>query len=296
MYKDPFLEYEELLLREIHRPSTVHRFFWVLKFLSLYLILSGTIFSILLGAMNFSAYSNRVLSWIDPSRFDAIRSDLEWAIQKSSIEVHASDATHEEQQDSVELITEKMAAIEPGIVYNRNYSPSRLLWNIMPWEYDHATFQVTPYENRIIIPKLGKNIPLIDVNHDSNASFSEMHEVFMEELKKWIVRYPGTARPGEVGNAFIFWHSSNYPWIQSQYNDVFALLDTLVTGDEIIVFYNQKKWIYKITDRAIVKPGDMKTLNARDPYKKELSLMTCWPVGTTLERIILFAELVEDTK
>jgi sortase (surface protein transpeptidase) len=40
----------------------------------------------------------------------------------------------------------------------------------------------------------------------------------------------------------------------------------------------------------------MKTLNARDPYKKELSLMTCWPVGTTLERIILFAELVEDTK
>jgi len=31
-----------------------------------------------------------------------------------------------------------------------------------------------------------------------------MHNVFMEELKKGIVRYPGTALPGEIGNAFIF--------------------------------------------------------------------------------------------
>lgn len=108
-----------------------------------------------------------------------------------------------------------------------------------------------------------------------------------------MVRYPGTAKPGEVGNVFIFGHSSNYPWVQSQYNDVFALLDTLATGDEVIIFYNQEKFIYKITDRAIVKPGDIATLNARDPSKKELSLMTCWPIGTTLERIILFAELVE---
>jgi len=84
--------------------------------------------------------------------------------------------------------------------------------------------------------------------------------------------------------------------VQSQYNDVFALLDTLSTGDEVIVFYNQQKFVYTITDRAIVKPGDMNTLNARDPKKKELSLMTCWPVGTTLERIILFAELVEDNE
>jgi LPXTG-site transpeptidase (sortase) family protein len=69
------------------------------------------------------------------------------------------------------------------------------------------------------------------------------------------------------------------------------LLDTLQTNDEIIIFYNQKKFVYKITDRAIVKPGDVHVLESRDPTKKELSLMTCWPIGTTLERIILFAEL-----
>lgn len=108
-----------------------------------------------------------------------------------------------------------------------------------------------------------------------------------------MVRYPGTARPGEAGNAFIFGHSSNYPWIPSDYNDVFALLDTLENGDEIIVYYDQQKYVYRITDRAIVEPGDTDVLSARDPSKKEISLMTCWPVGTALERYIIFGELVE---
>lgn len=108
------------------------------------------------------------------------------------------------------------------------------------------------------------------------------------------MRYPGTARPGEAGNAFIFGHSSNYPWVISEYNDVFALLNTLSTGDDIVVYYDQKKYTYRITDRAIVDPGDTKVLSARDPKKKEISLMTCWPVGTTLERYIIFGELVQN--
>ena len=53
------------------------------------------------------------------------------------------------------------------------------------------------------------------------------------------------------------------------------------------------KYVYHVTDRATVKPGDVKTLESRDKTKKELSLMTCWPVGTALERLIIFAELVE---
>lgn len=109
-----------------------------------------------------------------------------------------------------------------------------------------------------------------------------------------MVRYPGTAEPGQVGNAFIFGHSSNYPWVQSEYNEVFALLDQLQKDDEIIIYYQQKKYTYLVSDRITVKPGDVKALEARDPTKKELSLMTCWPIGTTLERMIIFAELKED--
>jgi LPXTG-site transpeptidase (sortase) family protein len=74
---------------------------------------------------------------------------------------------------------------------------------------------------------------------------------------------------------------------------VFALLDTLTDGDEIIVYYHQEQYTYRVTDRATVEPGDTTVLSKRDPNKKELSLMTCWPVGTALERYIIFATLVE---
>ncbi len=74
---------------------------------------------------------------------------------------------------------------------------------------------------------------------------------------------------------------------------MFALLDKLEKGDEIIIYYYQKKFVYKVTEHREVKPGDVKTLESRDNSKKELSLMTCWPVGTTLDRLIVFAELDE---
>ena len=240
--------------------------------------------------LNFSAYSAMVTNWVNPDLMATRQGDIESALMSSSIAVHAADMG--DLQDSIETITTKVAITDPDIVYARSYDSDRLLSGITPASAD-VTFSVTPYENRIIIPRLGKNIPLVDVEHDADAKFGEMQDVFMEELKKWVVRYPGTARPGEVGNAFIFGHSSNYPWIASEYNDVFALVDTLIDGDEIIVYYNQHKYTYRITDRATVRPGDTRVLSSRDPNKKELSIMTCWPIGTTLERYIIFAELVE---
>ena len=243
-----------------------------------------------MGLLNFSAYSAMVTNWVNPDLMATRQGDIESALSSSSIAVHAADLIG--SQDSIETITAKVAISDPDIVYARSYDSDRLLSGITPSSSD-ATFSVTPYENRIIIPRLGKNIPLVDVEHDAGAKFGEMQDVFMEELKKGVVRYPGTAQPGEVGNTFIFGHSSNYPWVQSEYNDVFALIDTLVDGDEIIVYYNQQKYTYRITDRATVRPGDTRVLSARDPTKKELSIMTCWPIGTTLERYIIFAELVE---
>jgi LPXTG-site transpeptidase (sortase) family protein len=71
------------------------------------------------------------------------------------------------------------------------------------------------------------------------------------------------------------------------------MIDTLEKNDEIVIFYNQKKLVYRVTDKVTVKPGDVKALQARDQTKKELSLMTCWPIGTTLERILVFSELIE---
>lgn len=264
------------------------------KFVTSYILLSGTIFGVLMGTVNYSAYSARISHWINPNAYAQSSEAISEIIENSTTQINGA-AQMDSEIEHRAIIEEKIAAKNPEMVYSRSYGADNLLSNIPLASAEKASFAVNPQENRIIIPRLGKNIPLLDVDHDADTPFEEIHEVFMEELKNGIVRYPGTAKPGEAGNAFIFGHSSNYPWVKSKYNDVFALLDTLKNGDEIIVYYNQKKFVYKVTERAVVKPGDTKVLKNRDPKKKEISLMTCWPIGTTLERLIIFGELVEET-
>jgi len=89
------------------------------------------------------------------------------------------------------------------------------------------SLEITPYEDRILIPRIGKNIPLVNVEHFDASNSEEWHKIFMKELEKGIIKYPGSADPGTEGNSFIFGHSSNYPWAKGDYNNVFALLNEL---------------------------------------------------------------------
>ena len=289
--QDPLLDYE----RYARKHNFFHSFKRTCSYVVSYLLLSGSIFLVLLVWLNYSAYSNRIINWVNPDALIYARDEVNSLLTSAtSVPVHASEDTAVENKENLDALTSKILTSDPSIIYSREYKPQELIASIqesdLKWSFDLA-----PYENRIIIPRIGENIPLVNVTIDRGANFETMHEVFMEELKKWVVRYPWTAEPGQEGNVFIFWHSSNYPWVKSQYNSVFALLDKLEIGDEIIIYYFQKKYVYTVKEQAIVKPGDVKTLESRDHSKKELSLMTCWPVGTTLERIIVFAELTEES-
>ena len=114
----------------------------------------------------------------------------------------------------------------------------------------------------------------------------------MQELENGVIRYPGSSTPWNDWTTFIFWHSSNFPWIKWDYNDVFALLDKVEFDDEIIIYYNQKKYIYKIREKKVISPWDVWVLE-RNKKKSELTLMTCWPIWTTLNRLIVVWDIVE---
>lgn len=264
-----------------------------LAFVVRYFAVSGTVFAVLLVGANLSAYTTIVLDWVSPESVKATSAAVAEGIMKSKITAYANESESGSEMAAIEEAeTLKKKLEESNVVVKENIlSPKKLVPAKPQITVD---FDIVPYENRIIVPKIGKNVPLVDVDTGSNFDFDHMENIFMKELEKGVLRYPGTARPGENGNAFIFGHSSNFPWMPGQYNQVFALLDKLVYGDEVIVYYNQKKYVYVINEKQIVKPGDIKILN-RDPNRKELSLMTCWPIGTTLKRMVVFAELKEAT-
>lgn len=153
---------------------------------------------------------------------------------------------------------------------------------------------VTPPDNRLIIPKLDKNVPIIESDPEKllNADWETLENTFQGDLQSGVLHYPGTAEPGEAGNIFITGHSSYYLWDSGNYKDVFARLTQLEVGDDIIVYYDQQKYHYRVREKKEVKKDDVSVLSQTDEHL--LTLMTCTPLGTNLRRLIVVAEEVQD--
>ncbi len=157
-----------------------------------------------------------------------------------------------------------------------------------------ASLDIAPPDDRLIIPKMGKNVPLISVSPAAlkREDWKTFEKDIQDALLLGVVRYPGTAEPGEVGNVFLTGHSSNYPWILSSYNAVLARLPTLEVGDEYSLYYQGKLHRYRIAKKFEVSPKDVSVLE--QPLNRRMStLMTCTPIGTTLRRLILQADEVD---
>lgn len=137
--------------------------------------------------------------------------------------------------------------------------------------------------NSIVIEKIGVNAPLVDARSTNQKHINIT-------LNNGVAVYPESDRPGEAGNFFVTGHSSVYPWNKTQYGQVFALLDKLEAGDIVTIYYDQYKYQYRITDKYIKAASDVWLEHPKD--KSIISLMTCWPIGTNLKRMIVEGELI----
>lgn len=136
--------------------------------------------------------------------------------------------------------------------------------------------------SKLIIPEIQVDAPII-WNIDSAD--------ITQNLEKGVVHYKGTALPGQTGNIFITGHSSYYSWAQGDYKTVFALLDKIKIGDKIYLQHLGKTLIYEVNETKVVSPDDLSSLNPTS--NKTLTLMTCVPVGTNLQRLIVTAHQVQ---
>jgi sortase A len=134
----------------------------------------------------------------------------------------------------------------------------------------------------IVIPKIAANSRII-ANVDTTND-----KVYLNMLQKGVAHAMGTAFPGEGGHIFLFAHSTDYIWNVGTYNAVFYLLYKLEISDQINVFYQGKRYTYRVTGKTIVDPSQVEYLT-RKTNKEFLTLQTCWPPGTTLKRLLVFA-------
>ncbi|HVX24308.1 MAG TPA: sortase [Candidatus Saccharimonadales bacterium] len=138
----------------------------------------------------------------------------------------------------------------------------------------------------VIIPKINLEIP---VNYSENSTDENAIE---NDLQSGVVHYPTTVRPGQIGNAAFFGHSSNNIFNPGKYKFAFVLLHTLVNGDTFYLTYHDKVYVYKVISHKIVSPNDVGVLNAVRGQKATATLITCDPPGTSLHRLVVVGQQV----
>lgn len=140
--------------------------------------------------------------------------------------------------------------------------------------------QVSKKENEIEIPKLKISAPIVLV---------EEHNQAHKALDRGVVLYPGSVLPGQVGQTIILGHSAPPQWPRIKYDWVFSRLNELKQEDEIIIFFEQKKYIYKVKEKIFLQKGEEIPKNLTNS-KNMLILITCWPPGKNIKRIAVVAE------
>lgn len=138
-------------------------------------------------------------------------------------------------------------------------------------------------EPRLIIPKINLNSEIL-----SNIDPFNKKE-YLAALSQGVAQASGSASP-EEGGIFLFAHSTNTAFNISRYNGVFYLISKLSTGDQIYLLYQGKNYKYAVDKIKIVSPKEIQYLTPSQ--NQTLTLMTCWPPGTTLQRLLVVSHLV----
>jgi sortase A len=135
----------------------------------------------------------------------------------------------------------------------------------------------------ILIPKIGasaKVYPNVDPTNENE---------FLPILQEGVAHAKGTVFPGMNGNIYRFAQSTDNWWNVGRYNAVFYLIKELQPGDDVDVFFENRRYNYVVQGSEIKDPNDVSFLQNSRGDKEQLILQTCWPPGTTWKRLYVTA-------
>jgi sortase A len=103
-----------------------------------------------------------------------------------------------------------------------------------------------------------------------------------EQLKKGVAQKIGSANPGQNGNMVLSAHNDVY-------GELFRYLDKLAPGDQVILYTQQRQYIYVVDRTAIVEPTAVEVMASTG--NPTVTLISCYPYLVDKQRIVVFARL-----
>ena len=160
---------------------------------------------------------------------------------------------------------------------------------------DHITESDIQITLNTVTPELNPHtlfIPSLQISAPIRESKEETETAFQEALQQGVVHYPNTAQPGEIGNMYIFGHSSDYKWSKGHYKTIFAKLPEIIPMSPIYISNaDGDVFTYVVQETRIVEANNFSVLAQGN--QKQLTLQTSYPVGTARQRFLVIATLSE---
>ena len=139
----------------------------------------------------------------------------------------------------------------------------------------------------MVIEEIGVNAPVVaDVPVIDEKAYNEA-------LKNGVAHAASSDYPSDKpGNMYLFAHSSINFWELGKYATTFNLLRKLNFGDRVHIFYKSKTYVYSVVNKEVLKGWNTYPLT-RPVIEPILTIQTCDPPGTTLNRLVVTAKLIE---
>ena len=103
-----------------------------------------------------------------------------------------------------------------------------------------------------------------------------------EQLKKGVGQNVGSSNPGQSGNVILSAHNDVY-------GELFRFLDKLQPGDQIILYSQQRQFVYVVDRTALVEPTAVEVMASTG--SPTVTLISCYPYLVDKQRIVVFARL-----
>lgn len=103
-----------------------------------------------------------------------------------------------------------------------------------------------------------------------------------EQLKKGVGQNVGSANPGQNGNIVLSAHNDVY-------GELFRYLDKLAPGDQVILYTQQRQYVYVVDRTAVVEPTAVEVMASTG--SPTVTLISCYPYLVDKQRIVVFARL-----
>jgi sortase A len=103
-----------------------------------------------------------------------------------------------------------------------------------------------------------------------------------EQLKKGVAQHIGSADPGQAGNVVLSAHNDVY-------GELFRNLDKLQPGDQVVLYTQQRQYVYIVDRTELVEPTAVEVMASTGA--PSVTLISCYPYLVDKQRIVVFARL-----